>query len=295
MRTPGLVSIVIPSRSEIFLRKTILDLLSKARGDIEIFPILDGYWPPAEEMIADDRVNYVHRGEPLGLRAATNAGAALARGEYLMKTDAHCMFEEGFDLKLKADHQSNWVQIPRRYRLDAENWCWTDDPKPPIDLHYLACPMTNPDGYQMHGDKWPLRDKELLHEEISDTMSFQGSMWFMTADFFHNFLHGMQERGYGTFCQEPQEIGNKTWLGGGEVKVNKKVWYAHLHKGKRYGRGYFQSATDLIQGHTWSAHHWMNNREPGMIHKFEWLVEKFWPVPTWPDNWKELVPKYEEL
>ncbi len=31
----------------------------------------------------------------------------------------------------------------------------------------------------------------------------------------------------------------------------------------------------------------MKNEEPGMIHKIEWLVEKFWPVPTWPDDWKD--------
>jgi len=28
----------------------------------------------------------------------------------------------------------------------------------------------------------------------------------------------------------------------------------------------------------------MNNEEPGMTHKMEWLVEKFWPVPTWPED-----------
>lgn len=292
MRVNGRLSIVIPSRNEIFLAKTIRDLLVKAQGDIEIIPVLDGYWPPAEELVQDPRVHYLHRGQPLGLRASTNAGAAIASGEYLMKSDAHCMFAEGFDVQLLADHEENWVQIPRRYRLDAENWCWTDDPKPPIDLHYLACPMTNPDGYQMHGDKWPERDRQLLHEDISETMSFQGSLWLMTADYFHHVLKGVSEEGYGEFCQEPQEIGNKVWLSGGAVMVNKNTWYAHLHKGKKYGRFYFQDKYELIRGHTWSAHHWMNNREPNMIYKFDWLVDKFWPVPTWPENWRELVPPY---
>ena len=22
----------------------------------------------------------------------------------------------------------------------------------------------------------------------------------------------------------------------------------------------------------------------------DWLIERFWPVPTWPENWRSLVP-----
>ena len=35
---------------------------------------------------------------------------------------------------------------------------------------------------------------------------------------------------YGTFVDEPQEIGLKYWLGGGANKIIKKTWYAHLSK-----------------------------------------------------------------
>ena len=28
--------------------------------------------------------------------------------------------------------------------------------------------------------------------------------------------------------------------------------------------------------------------EPNMIHKFEWLVDKFFPIPTWPEDYKKL-------
>lgn len=106
----------------------------------------------------------------------------------------------------------------------------------------------------------------------------------MKKTWFTDFLKGMCEIGYGSFSQEPQEIGLKTWLGGGEVKVNKKTWYAHLHKGKRYGRMYSISQREIVRGHDWAARHWMNNEEPHMVHKMEWLIEKFWPVPTWPED-----------
>jgi glycosyltransferase involved in cell wall biosynthesis len=282
-----MLSVIIPARNEMFLTKTVNDIFAKAKGDIEVIVVLEGYWPNPMP-VEDKRLTIVHR-EPGGMRSAINLAAHIAKGKYLMKCDAHCMFDEGFDVKLADDCEENWVVIPRRYRLDPENWCWRDVGKPPIDLHYLSCPATNPDNFSMHGAIWPQRDRERLDVLIDETMSFQGSCWFMHRTHFWDFLGGMSEEGYGDFCQEPQEIGNKTWLGGGKVMVNKKTWYAHLHKGKTYGRGYPQSKDAITRGHVYAGEYWMNNKWDKRIHDIEWLVEKFWPVPTWPDDrnlWK---------
>lgn len=82
----------------------------------------------------------------------------------------------------------------------------------------------------------------------------------------------------------------KTWLGGGKVMTNKKTWYCHLHKGKTYGRGYHQDSQEIVNAHNWSAHHWVHDEEPNMIHKFAWFIdEKFPGMPTWPADWKEKV------
>ena len=97
---------------------------------------------------------------------------------------------------------------------------------------------------------------------------------------------------YGTFIGDQAEIGLKYWLGGGEVKINKTTWYAHLKKMKRhysagiYGKSYKTNKRSTEQW-VWTARHWMNNEEPGMIHKFNWIIEKFWPIPTWLENWEE--------
>jgi hypothetical protein len=101
-------------------------------------------------------------------------------------------------------------------------------------------------------------------------------------------LGGLSTKGYGDFIQEFQEVGMKTWLGGGSVKVNKKTWYAHLHKGKTHGRGYSVNRGSWDRGKLYSADLWMNNKWPGRVRDLEWLIDKFWPVPTWPDNWREL-------
>ena len=67
-----MVTIIIPSRNEPYLQKTILDILKKAVGEIEVIAILDGYWPTAEEMVDDERVKYIHYGTPRGMRNAIN-------------------------------------------------------------------------------------------------------------------------------------------------------------------------------------------------------------------------------
>jgi glycosyltransferase involved in cell wall biosynthesis len=279
------LSILIPSRNEVFLRQTIADLFANAVTDIEIIAVLDGYWPNPQ-LMEDPRLHIIHFSEARGMRNAINSAADLSRGEWLMKVDAHCMFAEGFDEVLLKDIDDNQIVVPRRKRLDAENWQIQDVGKPDVDLHYLSNPITNKDGFSMHGCIWPERDRVRLEVPIDETPSFQGSFWMMSRRHFWERLGGMSEEGYGGFTQEPQEIGMKTWLGGGQILVNKKTWYAHLHKGRKYGRGYHQDKYEILRGHEYSARYWMNNRWAGRVHDMEWFVDRFAPMPTWSANWK---------
>lgn len=278
------VSVVIPARNEQFLPQMVDDLFAKATDDVEVIVTLDGYWP---DPILEDRPNLVliHRGRPQGMRAGINSAAAIATGEYLMKTDAHCMFGEGYDEILQADCKADWVAVPRRKRLDAENWCIQDVGKPDIDYVFLSYPDDPKDfgGPGLNGKLWNEKNQDatLRREMIVDLMSAQGSCWFMHRDYFYQ-LELMDEASYGIFWNEFQEIGLKCWLSGGRVIRNKRTWYAHLHKGKRYGRGYFLGKSTLKQGAT----HTMKWMTPGAAWDkqtlpLSWLIEKFWPVPTW--------------
>jgi glycosyltransferase involved in cell wall biosynthesis len=286
----SLLSVLIPSRNEQFLPQTIADLFAKAAGEIEIICCLDGYWPspPLPEY---PNLHIIHRSQPRGMRAAINAAASIAKGKYLMKTDAHCMFDEGFDEVLKANCDDNWVVIPSRYSLDAENWCWLDTGKSRVDYHYLCCPFKNKKDNDpgLHGVEWRDRARERKDKpefDIDDEMSFQGSLWFTPKAHFER-IGGLPEEEYGGFIQEPQQLGLKTWLSGGRVVTNKLTSYHHLHKGNKYGRGYVIGASNLHQGSIYSTDYWLNDRWPGRVHNFEWLIEKFWPVPSWPDNWQD--------
>ena len=289
------LSVVIPSRNSPFTSKTIQDILEKAVTNIEIIVNVDENWP--DPLVEDKRITYIHPGYPRGMRWGINACVSLAHGKYIMKSDDHCLFAPSFDQVLIENHrEDNWVQIPRRYSLDGEGWK-IDEKRPYRDYHYLCFPekgKAHDDG--MHDVEW--RDRQKARSDakfdIDDTMTMQGSCWFMTKNHFDNFLKGLNETDFGNIAQEAQEISNKTWLGGGALKVNKKTWYAHLHKGRHYGRMYHLDDKQEIQAHNLAAEYWMDNRWEGRIHDIDWLIEKFWPVPTWEPNWKEIWASYHK-
>lgn len=268
------ISVVIPSRNEKYLYRTIKDILSKHKEDIEVIAVLDGYWPKEEEIIMDKRVIYVNKGKPQGMREAINSGVAIARGKYILKTDAHCMFADGFDTELLKNMKDNWVSVPRRYPLDPEKWEIESrkDDKYPIDYMYLT--------KDLHGEVWHDKnhDPKLKEKMIDDLMSSQGSCWFMTKDYF-NFLELEDRENYGEFASEFQEIGFKCWLSGGRVIINKNTWYAHWHKTEGRGYNFASPAFDIAQAY---VERWRNEKVwSKQILPFQSMIDRFMPIPTW--------------
>lgn len=283
------LSVVIPNYNSPFTNSTIEDVLKNAGCEVEVIVNVDGNWPtPLSE---DSRVHYIHGSSAVGLREAVNRGVRIAKGKYILKCDDHVAFSPNFGRILIDNHkEDNWVQIPRRYALDAENWKIEErtDNKYPVDYMYIDFPRKGKDHDDgMHGVEWrERRDQRNTPEyDIDETPSMQGSCYFMTRNHFLNTLKGLDSEQYGVFAQEAQEIGFKTWLGGGKVMVNKLCWYAHLHKGGRYGRMYKMPGGNVEMSNK-SAEHWLNDKEPGMIHDFAWFInEKFPGMPGWNKEW----------
>jgi glycosyltransferase involved in cell wall biosynthesis len=242
-----MVSIIIPSRKDPDLQKTVDDIRSKARGEIEII------------VVNDDK------GE-LGLRQAVNKGVSESHGEYILKTDAHCMFDEGFDVKL-LPIEDNWVVSPVRYKLDVDKWEVMDDSPIVYERIVIDCPD------KIGGVEWRSRKRGREDIKVDENMVFQGSCWMMSRKHWDR-LGGLSEVGYGTFTQEPIEIALKTWLGGGKVMVNKNTWYAHKHR--KFGRTYSALGNDEVKnGNAYSRDYWLNNRWAERKHDFNWLMERF--------------------
>lgn len=253
-----MLSIIIPSRNEPYLDKTIESLLTNAKGDIEIIVILDGYW--VKKTIQDKRVRYIHRGEARGMRNGINSAVSISRGDYIMKIDAHCMVDEGFDKKMIDECGENTVIVPRRHRLNVLEWKIDNGGRPPVDYEKFD--------ENLRGEKWerPERNDILIDE----TPTFQGSCWMMKRSYF-DFLELMDEESYGSFFNEAQEICLKSWLSGGKVLVNKKTWYAHWHKDKR---GYSMPESEKQKARAFMQK-WKDIAWHKQTKKLDWLTDKF--------------------
>jgi hypothetical protein len=116
----------------------------------------------------------------------------------------------------------------------------------------------------------------------------------MSREHFFDHLGGL-DNAYGTHGMEPQEICFKTWLGpwDGRVIVNKKAWNAHMHKGRQRSRGYWLGKDETFKSYDYCARYWMANNWPQQKRELGWLIDKFSPVPTWPDNWRELYDEWK--
>lgn len=293
------VSIIIPARNERFLSKTIDNIMANVTGEIEVIAMLDACWADPLPK-AYPNLTIIHTGSVMGMRANINAGARIATGKYLMKCDGHCAFDKGFDEILQADCEENWLAVPSRYSLDGETWERT---RGPVDYLYLTFPYNVDDlyGAGLHGRKWKGKggfagsywylEKERKKILVDDLLVFQGSCWFMHKDYFFH-IDCLDTINCYNIHQESTELTMKVWLSGGRVIRNKKTWYAHLHKGKKWGRGFRLSKRLMTESEIYSADYWMNNRWPKQIRPIKWLIDKFGPLEAWPEDWDN--PKYSK-
>ena len=292
------VSVIIPARVEPYISETIRDVMDNAVGDIEVILVLDGIIPDYE-LPVDKRLRIYHNSKPLGLRPCVTAAMDVARGKYVMKVDAHCTIGEGWDKILKADCEDNWVVVPRRYWFDAPTWSIIKD-RPRVDAVRYLYPFKQVYRPRLTARPWPERAEEEKDEMITEDMSYQGSLWFMERKHWHRIGGMNPSDGYGTFGEEPQEIGLKTQLGPWEGKVmrNKNTWYAHWSKPGIHWTTDPEIAgrvptTEFWAANAWAFDYWWFNRWEERTHDFQWLIDKFSPVPKWPENWKWLWKQYD--
>jgi glycosyltransferase involved in cell wall biosynthesis len=271
-----LLSVIIPARNEPYLEKTIRNVLENARGEVEVLTVLDGWLPDPQIHIEDERAKFFHFPESIGQRQAINYAAGKAQGEYVMKLDAHCAVDEGFDLKLAADCEYDWTVIPRMYNLDIATWL----PKRHKVTDYMYIGM-RPNG-ELRTEYYGGQEYKRQHRKpdlIDDTMSCMGPGFFMRKDRFWE-LGGCDES-HGGWGQQGIEVACKAWLSGGRLVVNKKTWFSHWFRGgSGPGFPYHISGRDVDKARKYSKDLWLNDKWPQAKRKFQWLIDKFQP-PGW--------------
>lgn len=338
----GLLSIVIPACNERLLGATVDDLYAKAAGPIEVLAILDGGpWPHEAGLPPlDPRAIVIRHNEQMGMRPSENEAIAVASGEFIMKLDGHCIVAPGFDTCLKESCEPGTLVVPTRHSLRAEapcpecgqlinvsatGVCMNHDAPVPVPIAGLAFHRRD---YNYHSLTFPYlptvygeglhavtlkfgRENDALNAAYADRdvdklLSFQGSCWVQRkADF--DRLGPLDHANY-YFYQEAQEVGLRVWMTGGECRIDKRTWYAHLHKGRDNrgastefsagNRGFFLSNDRKRNAEVYAADFWLNDRWPGASRTFRSLIEEFLPLIdrlgtvkpdfAWPYNWRHL-------
>lgn len=269
------VSVLIPARNEPYLDATVRDLLQNLRLDFEILVGLDGPDQPPLK-IDDGRIRVIRSADRIGMRPMINRLAREARGEYLLRMDAHCMVAEGIDEALVGlcEREGHVTAVAKRYELDAKTWTRRDR----TDTPCRRLTHESEDGCGLRSLPWPEYDAAHADEEISETMTCSGSSWTCRRETFLGW-GGFDER-HGTFGQEGCEIACMTWLSGGRFLVHKGTWYAHHNRNKAT---YALGASVKSQSIEWSNKLWRGNLWPHATRPFQWLIEKFQP-PGWPGS-----------
>lgn len=299
------LSIIIPSRNEIFLGKTIEDILEKSKGKTEVIAVLDGAWadPPIKD---DPRVTLIHHSESIGQRAAMNEAVRISKSKYIAKCDAHCGFEEGFDIKLMEDMQDDWTMVPvmrnlwafdwvcenghRRYQGVSNPGCGTCGTKEHREIKWIGKNNPASDSYCFDSEphfqyfrQWRKSEqyKEQLITGLTETMSLQGSFFMCTREKYWEL--GLCDEEFGSWGSQGLEIAIKTWLSGGKCMVSHKTWYAHMFRtqGGDFGFPYPMSARKQIDAKQYARDLFFNNKWDKAIYPLSWLIEKFWPIPSW--------------
>lgn len=247
------LSVIIPSYKDPYMVKTVDSLLTSSElgRRLEIVVVLDGYWP--KDIVQDDRVRYVHLGRNRGMREAINAGVAVSRGEFLMRTDEHCKFAQGFDRAMTDICRPNWILNARRFFLDPVKWEVMEE-HGYVDYEKLVIQ----DGKKFTGQRWRNRDRLRKHKIVDETMAMQGSVWVMPRTWWDKVIGQLQTEGYGPLIQDSHEMQFKTWQAGGKLMLNKGTWYAHKHRSfsRTHNNGTPETPANCEQGYEYALSVW---------------------------------------
>ena len=309
------LSIIIPARQETFLKNTIEDALKNIEADTEIIAVLNGEW--AEPRLEQHpRVHIIYYNDPIGQRAATNAGVRMSKAKYVMKVDAHCSFDKGFDRKMiefmeKVGDDVTAVPVMRnlwafdwkchhcgwkKYQGPTPNKCPDCGKDDKIKRKMMWVGKHNPQSTSYCFDKepkfgyfenWKHREPYLTDKRekgYTETMSLQGSCFMATRKMY--WEKELCDENLGNWGNQGIEVACKTWLSGGRVLCNHNTWYAHLFRtqGGDFGfpwpnSGNKTSRTKKRVKNLFWKKMWKKQTKP-----LSWLVRKFMPVPGWTEE-----------
>jgi glycosyltransferase involved in cell wall biosynthesis len=294
------LSIIIPSRNEQFLARTVQDILENIEADTEITVVLDGQWadPPVPQ---HERVNVIYIPETIGQRAAANIACKLSKAKFVMKVDAHCLFDKGFDRKMIAEMKEDWTAVPIMKNLHAFDWvcpnghrryqspsgiCKQCGQPTKKEIIWKAKPNTRNYSYCFDSQPHFQYFKEFNRRpegqgDITETMSLQGSCFMLTREKWWEL--NICDESLGNWGNQGIEVAVKTWLSGGKVMVIHNTWYAHMFRtqGGDFGFPYKLSGNEVQQTKNNVRDLLFTGKWDKAKYPISWLIRKFMPVADW--------------
>jgi hypothetical protein len=301
------LSILIPARNEEFISNTVANIIKNKRGRTEVIVGLDGEWAKPGIMDHPD-VRVVYVSESIGQRAMTNKLCQLSTAKYVAKTDAHCAFDEGFDLKLMDGMEDDWTVVPVMRNLHAFSWvcddCGHESYQGPMpegcananctgqkysfhkDVKFIGKPSPQSTAYLFNRNLQFWYFNELKKRQDSEakadntpwveTMSLQGSFFMLTRKKYWEL--NICDETWGSWGQQGTEVALKTWLSGGRVVCNKNTWYAHMFRTQNgFSFPYPMSGSDQRKARKISRDLFLNNKWDKQVRPLSWVLERFWP------------------
>lgn len=198
------LSILIPSKNEPYLKQTLEDIIKHSETSPQILVGLDG-WQPDFEM---SEVTFIHR-DNIGQRAITNELFRYSNGDYVMKTDAHCSFGQGFDRKMLEEIDDKTILTPQMGVLDPINWA--------INGRKLTTNYVFDKNFVMQ-----------YGEPAEETMCLQGSCWMISRENY--WYWNVCDETLGSWGGQGVELGIAAWLNGGRCKSTKSTFYGHVFR-----------------------------------------------------------------
>ena len=291
------LTITIPARNEEFLAKTIENILENIEGETDIVAVCDGYWP--NPPVPDHpKVTLIHNSEAQGQRKGQNQAARISQAKYLMKVDAHCSFDKGFDVKMieafketgddvtmvpimRNLHAFDWVCEDGHRRYQGPSGVCTTCGKPTTkDVVWIG--KNNPQSSAYCFDKtlhfqYHPEQKRKQKGDLVETMSLQGSCFMCTRENYWKW--NLCDETWNSWGQQGVEVALKTWFNGGRVLCNRKTWYAHMFRtqGGDFSFPYKNPESKIEANRQTSRDLFFN--WPGE-RNLDWLLKKFDP-PYW--------------
>ena len=262
------LSVLIPSRSEIYLQNTIDDVLAHSNEETEVIVGLDG-WKP-DTLKTNDRVKIFASSQVIGQRAMCNRLAELSDAKYLMKLDAHCALSPYFDTKMMAQMEDDVTLIPALAPLNIKEW--QIHPKI-LSKFYFGVNL----------ELWP-QAKETL-EPLVETMTLQGSGFMCTRDKYWEL--NLCDEAFGSWGMQATEVACKTWLSGGRLLSTRKAFMGHYFRNKDFP--YERNMAEIEKCFKDVKELFLGNKWPLQKRSFQSLIQQF----GYPCDWNEA--KLEEL